>query len=81
MNIKSGSIVRAVAGRDKGSYFVAVECHDGFVKIADGRRRKLEKPKTKNAKHISPTQETVTVNELTNKKLRKILTEFETRNS
>ncbi len=79
MEIKIGSIVRACAGRDKDSYFVAVDLHDGFVKIADGRKRKLEKPKVKNIKHISPTHMAADVGELTNRKLRKLLNELETR--
>lgn len=81
MDIKVGSVVRARAGRDKDSYFVAVELNDGFVKIADGRTRKLEKPKLKNIKHISPTHRVIDTEQLTNKKLRKILAEPETRGS
>lgn len=81
MNIKIGSIIKASAGREKDRYLVVVKLHDGFVEIADGKERKLEKPKRKNIKHISPTHEAVNVEQLTNKKLRKILTEFETRNS
>lgn len=81
MNIQIGSIVKACAGRDRDSYFVAVELHDGFVKIADGKERKLEKPKLKNMKHISPTRKMIDIKELTNKKLRKILMEFQTQDS
>ena len=80
-NIEIGAIVKALAGRDKDRYYAVVGVDDGFGKIADGRSRKAEKPKRKNAKHISPTQEKIAVEELTNKRLRKILREFETRNS
>ena len=80
-NIEIGAIVKALAGRDKDRYYAVVGVDDGFVKIADGRSHKAEKPKRKNAKHISPTQEKIAVEELTNKRLRKILREFETRNS
>lgn len=71
--IKVGTLVRAEAGRDKGSYFVAVGVHDGFVEIADGRRRKAEKPKRKNPKHISPVDAQLTSGALTNKKLRQLI--------
>ena len=81
MDIKIGSIVRACAGREKDRYMVVAQLHDGFVELADGKERKLEKPKRKNIKHISPTHELISMDTLTNKKLRKILTEFETRNS
>lgn len=78
VNIVIGTPVRATAGRDKGSYFVAVGAHDGFVYIADGRHRKLEKPKRKNIKHISPVGLPVSVDGLTNKKLRRLVNEYMT---
>ncbi len=78
MDIKVGSIVRSCAGRDKNSFYVAVGISDGFVYIADGRVRKLEKPKRKNIKHISPTNTVISIEALTNKKLKKALNEFST---
>lgn len=81
MNIQIGSIVRALAGREKDSFYVAVGIHDGFVEIADGKERKLEKPKRKNIKHISPTNTVIDTDGLTNKKLRKLIAEFKTQNS
>ena len=81
MNIQIGSIVRALAGREKDSFYVAVGIHDGFVEIADGKERKLEKPKRKNIKHISPTNTVIDTYGLTNKKLRKLIAEFKTQNS
>ena len=47
MDIKKGSIVRAKAGRDKGSFFIVVSVDCNFAFIADGKRRRLEKPKMK----------------------------------
>lgn len=79
--IQIGSVVRAKAGRDKNSYFVAVGIHGGFVEIADGKRHKLENPKRKNAKHISPTNAVIEPEGLTNKQLRKLINEFTTRNN
>lgn len=81
MNIQIGSVVKALAGREKDSFYVAVGIHDGFVFIADGKERKLEKPKRKNIKHISPTKTIINTDELTNKKLRKLIAEFKTQNS
>lgn len=81
MNIKIGSIVKACAGREKDRYMIVSQLHDGFVELCDGKERRLEKPKRKNIKHISPTHENVNMEKLTNKELRKILSEFETRNS
>lgn len=79
MNIDKGTLVRASAGRDKDSLFVAVGVHDGFVYICDGKSRPLEKPKRKNPKHISPTHVTVETDGLTNKKLRRLINQFMTR--
>ena len=51
-----GRIVLVKRGRDKGSFMVVVKVEDGFVFIADGRSRKLGKPKRKNIKHVTPTR-------------------------
>lgn len=73
-NITAGRLVIAKAGRDKGSVFVATELRQGVVFIADGKRRKLEKPKRKNMKHISPVGDTlICLDGMTNKMLRKLL--------
>lgn len=79
MIIDKGTLVRASAGRDKDSLFVAVGVHDGFVYICDGKSRPLERPKRKNPKHISPTHVTVETDGLTNKKLRRLINQFMTR--
>ena len=55
MNVVRGSVVRALAGRDRDRFFVAVAVSDRCVYLADGRERRLSKPKLKNVKHISPT--------------------------
>lgn len=81
MNIQVGSVVKACAGRENDRLFVAVAVHDSFVLIADGKERKLEKPKRKNIKHISPTLLQIDTSELTNKKLRKLINEFSTQSS
>ncbi len=78
MDIKVGSVVKSCAGRDKNSYFVAVGISGGFVEIANGKERKLEKPKRKNIKHISPTNAFISTEALTNRKLRKVLNELST---
>ena len=79
VDIKKGFLVCVTAGRDKGNLFVAADAHDGFVYIADGRKRKLEKPKRKNPKHISPVGECIDTENLTNKKLRRLINEYKTR--
>ena len=76
MDIVKGSIVRAKAGRDKDKFFVVLETDGSYAMIADGRRRRVEKPKRKKFIHLAPTK---TVHEGlmdTNPKIRKILNDF-----
>lgn len=51
-----GQIVKSKAGRDKAKYFIIVDIEDEFVYLADGRIRRLEKPKKKKVKHIQATK-------------------------
>ena len=48
-----GSIAVSTAGRDKDKVFIIVGVLDeDYVLIADGRSRKIEKPKKKKLKHL-----------------------------
>lgn len=76
MNVLQGSVVKSLAGHDKNSYFVAIRIDSRYVYIADGKERKLESPKKKNIKHIAITKSVIDLHEITNKKLRKLLNEF-----
>ena len=76
MDIVKGSVVRAKAGRDKDSYFVVLDVLDKFALIADGKSRKLEKPKKKNLNHLEATKTVITQNLETNRKIKKALSEF-----
>lgn len=55
MEITTNSVVVSLAGHDKGDVFVVVGT-DGaqFALIANGRRRKMEKPKRKKFRHLRP---------------------------
>lgn len=76
MDIVKGSVVRAKAGRDKDSYFVVLDVLDKFALIADGKSRKLEKPKKKNLNHLEATKTVITQNLETNRKIKKALSYF-----
>ncbi len=52
MDVQKADVVRSMAGRDKGRLFFVLETADGFALLADGKIRKLEKPKRKKTKHI-----------------------------
>ena len=75
-----GLIVCAMAGRDRGRYFVVLEAEGGYALIADGKSRKLAKPKKKNAKHLRVTGKEIALTQITDKKLRNLLKEFTEQN-
>jgi len=54
-SINEGDFVVSLAGRDRGRTFIVTkDCGDGYVLIADGKLRKVEKPKRKKQKHLAP---------------------------
>lgn len=71
-----GSVVKALAGRDCGRYFVIVETQGRFVMIADGVTRKLQKPKRKNIRHLEYTCKKLKLDDISNKKLKIVLGEM-----
>ena len=55
MDIATGQIVYSKRGRDSGLPFVVVAVQDGFAFLADGKLRKIAKPKKKKRIHLQPT--------------------------
>ena len=51
-SFEPGRVVESIQGRDKGYFFLVLEAAEGIVKIADGRRHRLENPKKKKTKHL-----------------------------
>jgi ribosomal protein L14E/L6E/L27E len=48
-----GQLVRSIAGRDAGTYFLVVGVKDSrHVMVADGRLRHISRPKKKNVRHL-----------------------------
>jgi ribosomal protein L14E/L6E/L27E len=76
MNNLEYTLCKSSAGHDKGSWYVIVKQENGFVYIADGRRRKLEIPKKKNIKHVEITRKNVKLEHFTDKSLRKALWQY-----
>ena len=52
MEIAQSDIVVATAGRDKGKPFLVLSIDCEYVFLADGRLRRVEKPKRKKVKHV-----------------------------
>ena len=80
-----GSLVMALAGRDKDRlFFVTDDIDENFVEIADGRSRRLEKPKVKKIKHIKLISDETELGSdiregrpVTNQKLRRAISEWQ----
>jgi len=70
------TLCKSSAGHDKGSWYIIIKQESDCVHIADGRRRKLEKPKRKNIKHVEITRKSVELEYFTDKSLRKALWEY-----
>ena len=80
-----GQIVRIVQGREAGQYAIIIEIMDDrFVMLADGEKRKFDRPKKKNIQHfeildfISPEVQNslLETGRVTNGKLRFALSKF-----
>ncbi len=85
MDVFAGDIVYSKAGRDKEKPFVVLEVlSTEFVLIADGRLRRVEKPKKKKMKHLLKSghasgylQTKIAEGErVTNPDVKKVLAEF-----
>lgn len=76
MNITAGTVVISRAGHDCGRAMLVVRSDGGFLFVADGKERKLEKPKKKNRKHVRATSRVIEPAGLTDKSLRRTLREL-----
>ena len=69
--------VLSLSGRDAGRIHLIIEIIDeNYVLIADGKHRKLEKPKKKKLKHLRIIDKNINVTDLTNRKLIRLINEI-----
>lgn len=74
MDFHKGDVVLSLAGRDKGCLLAVTGEENGFVLVADGRERPLERAKVKNPRHLEKTSASIdAVSMAGNKILRKTL--------
>ena len=66
MRIEKSDVVIPLNGRDEGKYFLVIEADAEYSLLADGKGRKVDKPKRKKNKHIKPDGK---INEIIAKKL------------
>jgi len=71
--------VLSLAGKDKGKIFLVIKSDNDYVYIADGKRRKVDKPKRKNKKHVEfltdPDFSGIEKRRLSNKYVRELIKE------
>ena len=87
MELRVGTMARSKAGHDKGADFIVLKTDGEYAYLADGKTRKVERPKKKKLKHIQVSgkcaEEVVKAmengEELTNCLVRKALAQFNTR--
>ena len=54
MGYQKAQIVRALRGRDSGCLFCVMDVEEGgWLLLADGKRRRVDRPKRKRDKHVS----------------------------
>ena len=51
-NLKTGDLVKSIAGRDKENVFLVVSVDGKFVYVTDGKIHTIKRQKRKNAKHL-----------------------------
>ena len=52
MEISKSDVVISTAGRDRGKLFYVIDTDGIYLTLANGKERKLEKPKQKKLKHV-----------------------------
>lgn len=81
MDVKRGMVVKAIAGRDKGKFFVVKDADSSYAYIVNGKSRKYYTPKKKSLKHLRITNTVIDMDEITDKRLRKMLNEYSQNNT
>ena len=58
LKFEPGTLVRSLAGHDKGKLYIIIEERYPMLLLADGALRTMEKPKSKKVMHIQLIHET-----------------------
>ena len=80
MQLQTGMIVRAIAGKEQDGFYLVIRQDQDFVYLADGKHRKLSQPKRKNPRHVRATSTILDrdcLSDLTDLKLHRMLREYQ----
>ena len=53
--LERGRVVRSVAGRDTGYLLAVMQADENSVLVCDGKERPIDRPKSKNIRHVETT--------------------------
>ena len=84
MKIETADVVISLNGRDEGKRFIVVGTEDEYSLLADGKGRRIEKPKRKKNKHVELEDKTnnriaeklLAGERVTNNEIRRVLAEY-----
>ena len=84
MKIEKADVVISLNGRDEGKRFLVVGTEDEYSLLADGKGRRIEKPKRKKNKHLKLEDKTdnpiaaklIGGEKVTNNEIRRALAEY-----
>ncbi len=72
--MKKGTVVKSLAGRDKGRLLAVMQSDESSVLVCDGKERPIDRPKSKNIRHVECVGLSVTEDDMrSNKALKKAL--------
>ena len=72
--LEKGTVVRSSAGRDKGKLLAVMQSEENRVFVCDGKERPIDRPKSKNIRHVESISVSLEETELaTNRALKKAL--------
>ena len=84
MRIEKSDIVESLNGRDMGKRFLIIGTEDEYSLLADGKGRRVEKPKRKKNKHLKlvdkaeglVAEKLINCEKVTNNEIRRTLTQY-----
>ena len=72
--MEKGAVVKSLAGRDKGKLLAVMQSNENLVYVCDGKERPLDRPKSKNIRHVEFVGKSLTEDETaTNRALKKAI--------
>ena len=72
--LERGNVVKSSAGRDSGRLLVIIQANEKTVTVCDGKERPIDRPKSKNIRHVECVGASLNEAEMmTNRALKKAL--------